>query len=94
MTSNPEQHILDSWHSNAAAWTNAIDQQSIESRRLITNKAIVDAIAEQKPSNVLDIRETTSEKKSSLKNRNRYWVRVIQCTFFRRSRFVDRIFGQ
>ena len=47
MSSNPEKHILDSWHSNAAAWTNAIEQQTIESRRLITNKAIVDAISEQ-----------------------------------------------
>jgi 2-polyprenyl-3-methyl-5-hydroxy-6-metoxy-1,4-benzoquinol methylase len=55
MTKNPEQHILESWHSNAAAWTNAIEQQTIESRRLITNKAIVDAISEQGPSTVLDI---------------------------------------
>jgi hypothetical protein len=47
MNANPEKHILESWHSNAAAWTNAIEQQSIESRRLITNKAIVDTIGEQ-----------------------------------------------
>ena len=55
MSSNPEKHILDSWHSNAAAWTTAIEQQTIESRRLITNKSIVDAISEQNPSTVLDI---------------------------------------
>lgn len=55
MTTNPEQHILESWHSNAAAWTNAIEQQTIESRRLITNKAIIDAISEQGSGTVLDI---------------------------------------
>ena len=55
MSSNPEQHILDSWHSNAAAWTTAIEQQTIESRRLITNKAIVDVVSAQTHSTVLDI---------------------------------------
>lgn len=50
-----EEHILQSWHTNAAAWTNAISQGAIESRRLVTNKAIVDAIVLQQPRTVLDV---------------------------------------
>jgi len=52
---NPEEHILQSWHTNANAWTNAINQQSIESRKLATNKAIVDAIVQQHPLTMLDV---------------------------------------
>lgn len=55
MTANHEEHILQSWHTNAAAWTNAISQGSIESRKLATNKAIVDAIVHQKPRTMLDV---------------------------------------
>lgn len=52
---NHEEHILQSWHTNAAAWSKAISESAIESRKLVTNKAIVDAIMQQQPYNVLDI---------------------------------------
>ena len=52
---NQEEHILQSWHVNAAAWTNAISQGAIESRKLVTNNAIVDAIVQQHPRTMLDV---------------------------------------
>jgi len=53
--SAPEDHILRSWRTNAAPWTQAIAEQRIESRRLITNQAIVDAVMSRAPHTVLDI---------------------------------------
>ena len=47
--------IVDSWHTNAAPWTDAIRNDEIESRRLVTNAAIVDAVTERAPRSVLDI---------------------------------------
>ena len=35
--------IIDSWGRNAAPWTNAVRGQQIESRRLVTDRAIVEA---------------------------------------------------
>lgn len=52
---NHEDHILQSWHANAAPWTNAIRTEAIESRKLVTNKAIVDAILQEHPRTLLDI---------------------------------------
>ena len=39
-----ENAILAAWHQNAQPWTQAVREQRIESRRLITNQAIVDAV--------------------------------------------------
>ena len=50
-----EQKIIHSWQANAANWIDIIDSNGIESRRLITNKAIVEAICNVKPLSVLDI---------------------------------------
>ena len=50
-----EQKIINSWQANAANWIDIIDSNGIESRRLITNKAIVEAVCEVKPLSVLDI---------------------------------------
>ncbi len=47
--------IIDSWHTNAAPWTDAIRNDEIESRRLVTNAAIVDAVIDRAPRSVLDI---------------------------------------
>lgn len=49
------QNILQSWQSNAHNWIESIDQNQIESRKLITNQAIVEAILKYKPSKVLDL---------------------------------------
>jgi hypothetical protein len=50
-----EAKILDSWRKNAALWTRAIEAQEIESRRLVTNQAIIDAVTSNEPGSVLDI---------------------------------------
>jgi 2-polyprenyl-3-methyl-5-hydroxy-6-metoxy-1,4-benzoquinol methylase len=50
-----EQEIIQSWYSNAAPWSEAIRTASIASRTLVTNQAIIDAVASVAPSRVLDI---------------------------------------
>lgn len=55
MDRNKEKHIVDSYIQNAKPWITAISQQEIESRNLVTNQAIVDAILKQGPLKVLDI---------------------------------------
>jgi 2-polyprenyl-3-methyl-5-hydroxy-6-metoxy-1,4-benzoquinol methylase len=50
-----EAHIVASWAANASAWTAAVRDRSIESRKLVTDQAIVDAIVSRHPSTVLDI---------------------------------------
>lgn len=52
---HPEETILTSWHINAAAWTDAIQQEIIESRKLVTNDAIVQAVKNRQPKQVLDL---------------------------------------
>jgi 2-polyprenyl-3-methyl-5-hydroxy-6-metoxy-1,4-benzoquinol methylase len=47
--------IIDSWHKNAAPWTAAVREKQIESRRLVTDQAIIDAILSRTPDSVLDI---------------------------------------
>jgi 2-polyprenyl-3-methyl-5-hydroxy-6-metoxy-1,4-benzoquinol methylase len=53
--SDKEKAIVDSWHTNANAWIDIIKDNGIESRKLITNKAIIDAVTHAQPSTVLDI---------------------------------------
>lgn len=50
-----EQSILDSWHVNAAPWSKAIADKAIESRQLVTNAAIVQAITKLQPASILDL---------------------------------------
>ena len=50
-----ETHILQSWARNAQNWIQSIDNQEIESRKLATNQAIVDAILHYRPKKVLDL---------------------------------------
>ena len=51
----PENYILRSWHRNAEAWTQAVRQEEIESRVLVTNQAIVAAVEACQPQSVLDL---------------------------------------
>ena len=53
--SDNERKIIDSWHKNAAPWIVAIEQQQIESRRLVTDRAIVEAVISRNSSTVLDL---------------------------------------
>jgi 2-polyprenyl-3-methyl-5-hydroxy-6-metoxy-1,4-benzoquinol methylase len=47
--------IVDSWLRNASPWTTAVRENQIESRALVTNRAIVDAVLGRSPNVVLDI---------------------------------------
>lgn len=50
-----EEQIAKSWTANAAAWRTAVRERSIESRRVATDAAIVDAVLAQRPRTVLDL---------------------------------------
>src|SRR4051812_34392403 len=50
-----DARILESWHRNASPWTTAVRENQIESRRLVTNAAIVDAVSSRSPRSVLDL---------------------------------------
>lgn len=52
---NKENLIIESWQANASNWIDIISNNGIESRRLITNKAIVDAVCNINPASVLDV---------------------------------------
>lgn len=47
--------VIDSWHTNATPWTSAIREERIESRKLVTNQAVIDAVMSRRPQSVLDI---------------------------------------
>jgi len=50
-----DDKIIDSWKKNVTPWIEAIRNKEIQSRELITNQAIVEAITQQAPGTVLDI---------------------------------------
>lgn len=53
---NPsDARIVDSWYKNASPWTDAVRGNQIETRRLVTNSAIIDAVLSRTPRTVLDI---------------------------------------
>ena len=39
-----DKEILNSWAKNVSQWTNAVQQSRIESRNLVTDQAIIDAV--------------------------------------------------
>lgn len=47
--------LAQSWVSNADAWTAAVRGGGIESRRRVTDRAIVEAVLAQQPGRVLDL---------------------------------------
>jgi 2-polyprenyl-3-methyl-5-hydroxy-6-metoxy-1,4-benzoquinol methylase len=50
-----DKKVVDSWLKNATPWTAAVRERQIESRRLVTDQAIVDAVTAFAPRSVLDI---------------------------------------
>ncbi|MGE8465057.1 MAG: class I SAM-dependent methyltransferase [Pseudomonas putida] len=50
-----ESHLLNSWQHNAQAWIDAVRSGAIESRRQVTDQAIVLAILSRQPERVLDL---------------------------------------
>ena len=47
--------IVESWHKNAASWTVAVREGHIESRRQVTDQAIINTLLDSSPASVLDI---------------------------------------
>ncbi len=47
--------IIDSWRQNALPWINAVRSGEIESRELITNQAVINAVISCSPKSVLDL---------------------------------------
>jgi len=47
--------IVEAWRANASSWTDAVRAGRIESRRRVTDAAVVDAVLEGAPATVLDI---------------------------------------
>ncbi len=53
--SSGDEQILARWHEHAAPWITAVREQRIESRRLVTDRAIVEAVLAVAPRTVLDL---------------------------------------
>ncbi|MCF6359705.1 MAG: class I SAM-dependent methyltransferase [Cyclobacteriaceae bacterium] len=50
-----DEKIVDSWSKNITPWIRAINNNEIESRIGVTNRAILKEVINRKPKNVLDI---------------------------------------
>lgn len=50
-----DAEIIAAWHANATPWVKAVRDGDIESRRLVTDGAVVDAIVSHAPRSVLDV---------------------------------------
>lgn len=50
-----DEKIIDSWEKNARQWVAAVQDGQIESREVVTNKAIVEAVLSHSPEMVVDI---------------------------------------
>lgn len=50
-----EDAIVNSWHKNVEAWTNAVRDAQISSRVTVTDAAIVNAVVARAPTSVLDL---------------------------------------
>ena len=55
MSSKSGDKLRDSWVANAPAWCDAVREGRIESRRAVTDAAIVAAVLDQHPRRVLDV---------------------------------------
>lgn len=55
MKSLSDKKILESWEKNVSPWAKAIEEKEIESRRLVTDQALVDAVLSRNPNRVLDV---------------------------------------
>ncbi|MCW8194346.1 methyltransferase domain-containing protein [Proteobacteria bacterium 005FR1] len=55
MSDDSESSILEFWQQNASAWTRAVREKTIASRRRITDQAIVDAVFAEPFASALDI---------------------------------------
>src|SRR5687767_6752859 len=54
-TDDVTERLRRSWIANAAAWSDAVRERRIESRRVATDEAVVQAVLDQHPQTVLDL---------------------------------------
>lgn len=47
--------IVESWRANAEPWTAAVRERQIESRRLVTDRAVLDAVLARAPRSAIDL---------------------------------------
>jgi len=52
---DPESALLQSWHLNASSWIEVVRTGAIESRRQVTDQAILLAVLGRQPQRVLDL---------------------------------------
>lgn len=50
-----DEQVIEAWQANAAPWTDAVRGRKIESRNLVTDSAILDAVTSVNPKTILDI---------------------------------------
>ncbi len=50
-----DERVITAWKANAKPWTDAVREERIASRSLVTNQAIIDAVLSLAPVTVLDI---------------------------------------
>ena len=50
-----DDEVLDAWRVNAANWTEVVREKKIESRNLVTDQAILNAVTARNPVSVLDL---------------------------------------
>lgn len=55
MAGDNRRQLGHSWRANALAWTRAVRESRIESRRLATDRAIIEAVLARQPERVLDL---------------------------------------
>lgn len=55
MKKNLNDRIVESWNDNAGTWTQAVREHALESRRLITDQAVVNAVLNCGGSRILDV---------------------------------------
>lgn len=55
MANTRDSVIAQSWTTNAGVWTQAVRNGAIESRKLVTNQAVVDAVLRHSPATALDV---------------------------------------
>ena len=55
MSELSDKQIIASWHTNAAPWAKAVQNEEVESRKLVTNRAIVNAVSDLKPQRAFDV---------------------------------------
>ena len=55
MSELSDKQIIASWHTNADPWAKAVQNEEVESRKLVTDQAIVNAVSDLKPQRVFDV---------------------------------------